>query len=603
VARRKFIWQLYPSYLLITLLSLLAVSTYGSRSLRNFFLEETTKDLEARAKLLRPEIERLFGNATLSEIDSLCKHLGQTADTRITVIGFNGRVIGDSEYKPSEMDNHRNRPEVVEVLEGGVGSSSRYSSTLHQNMMYVAVPLYEQGDLAGVLRTSTPVAVINHALGTIYARIAVGGLVIAILATWISWINARRITKPLTEIRQRAQRIAAGDLSGRLPTLGPEEVATLSEAMNQMASQLEDRIQTILRQRKEQKAVFSSISEGVLAVDAEGLLLSINKAAAKLFEVDRKQVRGRTIREVIDNEDIRLFVGKSLSTHGELEEEIILEEGGNIRYLQAHGRPLVDEMGDSLGAVVVLNDVTRLRRLEEARRDFVANVSHELRTPVTSIKGFIETLKDGALEDPDDAVRFVDIISRQADRLDAIIEDLLSLARIERDTESHEIQLLEEPLADTIRSAVVAVVPQAKAKNIKIETEVSHDLRAWINAPLLEQAIVNLIDNSVKYSEPDTTIQVSVAEETRDLVIHVRDEGVGIPAEHLPRLFERFYRVDKGRSRAVGGTGLGLAIVKHIVIAHGGSIQVNSTVGKGTDFSIHLPKIQQSSRSQQLHTT
>jgi len=590
VGRRRFIWQLFPSYLLITLISLAAVTAYGSRSLRAFFLRITTQDLEARAILLRPEIEELLAASSEGMVDPLCKRLGAGSKTRITVILPDGKVIGDSEKNPEEMDNHGSRPEVVEVLEGGVGSSSRYSKTLQQKMMYVAVPLRAGDRIAGVLRTSTPVTVIDHALSSIYKRIAMGGLVIALLAAWISWVNARRITTPLEQIRRRAQSIADGDLSSQIPTRGPEEVMSLAEAMNQMATQLEERIQTILRQRKEQKAVFSSISEGVLAVDENGLLISINRAAARLFNVDRKEVRGKTIQEVISNPDLRYFIVQSLSAPGGLEDEITLDAAGDPRYLQAHGRPLVDEAGQSMGAVVVLNDVTRLRRLEHARRDFVANVSHELRTPVTSIKGFVETLRDGALDNPEDARHFVDIINRQADRLDAIIEDLLSLARIERDTESRDITLTEVPLYDVIHSAVLAVTPQAKAKNSAIDIHCPAELTALINAPLLEQAIINLVDNAIKYNDAEAPIRIDVAETDSEIQLKVSDKGMGVEAKHLPRLFERFYRVDKGRSRQVGGTGLGLAIVKHIAIAHNGSITVESAFGSGSTFTLHIPK-------------
>jgi two-component system phosphate regulon sensor histidine kinase PhoR len=243
-----------------------------------------------------------------------------------------------------------------------------------------------------------------------------------------------------------------------------------------------------------------------------------------------------------------------------------------------------------MGAVVVLNDVTRLRRLEKTRRDFVANVSHELRTPVTSIKGFVETLKDGALEDPEDAHRFVDIIARQADRLDAIIEDLLALARIEREHEGEEIDRYPTRVLGVVESAFFSVQGKADDRQVTLRSEGDPDLEAWINPPLLEQAIVNLVDNAVKYSDQQTTVLVRVEGEGEELAVRVIDEGHGISAEHLPRLFERFYRVDKGRSRAEGGTGLGLAIVKHIAIAHGGSVEVDSVPGEGTTFTLRLPR-------------
>lgn len=585
--RRRLLWQLYPSYLLITLLSLLAVTAYFTRSLRAFYESETISNLEARARLLEHEVAERLPLEGYGDIDALIKILGERSETRITVILPDGKVIADSEKDPATMDNHAGRPEVVRAMHERRGSSSRFSDTIHEKMMYVALPLIVEEELLAVIRTSTPISLIDRTMRDIYSRLAIAWLIIGILAAWISWVNARRISHPLEEMRLRAKRIAGGDLSGRLPVEGSEEVGALAEALNHMAEELDDQIKTILRQRREQKAVFASISDGVLAVDADGLLISINKTAAKLFGVDRKKVRGHTIQEVIANPDIRYFVVQALRTTDDVEDEIYLEE--EDRYLQAHGRPLRDEEGKSMGAVVVLNDVTRLRRLEQTRRDFVANVSHELRTPVTSIKGFVETLKDGALEDPEAAHRFIDIIARQANRLDAIIEDLLSLARIERDAEREEIELDEAPLEEIIHHAVMATEPIARRRNITVTERCQGKLLATVNPPLLEQAIVNLIENAIKYSEPETPVEVTAEVLKKEIVIRVADRGAGIAPEHLSRLFERFYRVDKGRSREVGGTGLGLAIVKHIMIAHGGRVEVASTVGEGSSFSLHIP--------------
>ena len=589
--RRRLLWQLYPSYLLITLFSLLAVTAYFTRSLRSFYENETVSNLEARARLLEHEVDERLAMDGYGDIDELVKILGTRSQTRITIILPDGKVIADSEKDPETMDNHSHRPEVLTALAEKRGSSSRYSDTIHLKMMYVAVPLIKNGEVEAIVRTSTPISVIDKTMSQIYGRLIIAWLVIGVLAAWVSWVNARRISHPLEEMRMRARRIAGGDLSGRLPIEGSEEVGALAEAMNQMAEQMDDRIRTILRQRREQKAVFASISDGVLAIDADGLLISINRTAANLFGVDRKQVRGHTIQEVISNHDLRYFVVQALRTTDDVEDELYLEDSD--RFLHAHGRPLRDEFGKSMGAVVVLNDVTRLRRLEQTRRDFVANVSHELRTPVTSIKGFVETLKDGALDDPDAARRFIDIIARQASRLDAIIEDLLSLARIERDAEREQIHLDEAPLAEIIRHAVIAVEPIAKTKDIHIQIHCVDSLSAFVNPPLLEQAIVNLVENAIKYSGEGTPVEVTAVQSDGEIQIRVTDRGAGIAAEHLPRLFERFYRVDKGRSREVGGTGLGLAIVKHIMIAHGGHVDVDSTPGEGSIFTLHIPENQE----------
>ena len=286
--------------------------------------------------------------------------------------------------------------------------------------------------------------------------------------------------------------------------------------------------------------------------------------------------------------DLLRFVARTLSGKAPVEGDIVLRDESE-RFLQAHGTVLRDTRAQDIGALIVLNDVTRLRRLENIRRDFVANVSHELKTPVTAIKGSVETLLDGALQKPQDARRFLEIVARQADRLNAIIDDLLALSRIEQEAERHEIPLQRGRLGEVLRGALQACEVGAAAKSIRIECSCPESLQARINPPLLEQAMVNLIDNAVKYSRPDSEVLVEALREGGEVLIRVRDHGSGIGAEHLPRLFERFYRVDKARSRKAGGTGLGLAIVKHIVQAHSGRIAVTSVPGKGSTFTVYLP--------------
>jgi len=316
----------------------------------------------------------------------------------------------------------------------------------------------------------------------------------------------------------------------------------------------------------------------------------MNQAAGQLLEIDPSSVHGRAIQEVVRNIDLLRFVARTLASMWPVEGDIILHNEGE-RFLQAHGTILRDTQGRGMGALIVLNDVTRLRRLENVRREFVANVVHEIRTPVTSIKGFSETLLDGALEDPKNAKQFLGVIARQTDRLNAIIEDILSLSRIEQEAENAEIVLREERLVDMLQVAIQLCETKAAAENVGINLVCEEDILARINPPLLEQAVVNLIDNAIKYSGQGSVIHIEAARKEAEIIISVRDEGCGIPEEHLPRLFERFYRVDKARSRKLGGTGLGLAIVKHIIQAHGGRVTVDSTLGKGSTFQLHLPKL------------
>jgi len=328
--------------------------------------------------------------------------------------------------------------------------------------------------------------------------------------------------------------------------------------------------------------------EGVLAVDMEERVIGHNRAARELLGISSEDAEHRTLHEVVRNIDLQRFVARVLSTRESAEEEIVLRDGGE-KYIQVHGTVLRDARGNSIGALVVLNDVTRLHRLEAVRRDFVANVSHELKTPVTSIKGFVETLLEGAMNEPESARRFLEVISRQADRLQAIIEDLLTLSRMEQDAGRTQISLRVEPLNAVLKSAIQVCELKAQESNIRIKLSCPEDLKAKVNAPLLEQAVINLIDNAIKYSEAGSVIGVSGSRENGEVIIRVTDRGSGVAKEHLPRLFERFYLVDRARSRKLGGTGLGLAIVKHISQAHGGYPKVESAPGKGSTFSIHLP--------------
>ena len=391
---------------------------------------------------------------------------------------------------------------------------------------------------------------------------------------------------------QAAADVAGGKSEGTLPTPDVAELATLASAIHILREQLVARGLTIGRQDTEQEAVLDSMIEGVLAIDARQRVLGINRAAADLFELDMEADLGRSMQDVIRNPDLRRFALRAIDCREPVEDDIVLP-GPRDRTIRVRGTALRDVSGDG-GAVIVLNDVTDLKRLENVRRDFVANVSHELKTPVASIKGFVETLLDGAADDPEDRQRFLDIIARQADRLEAIIEDLLALSRIEQTEGAGTLPVETASIAALLSEAANDCLPRATERLIRLEVECDADLEAAVNAPLVEQAMINLIDNAIKACEADDTIRVSARLAADDageaaLEITVQDEGCGIEPAHLPRLFERFYRVDKGRSRTLGGTGLGLSIVKHIVQAHGGTVGVGSTPGVDTTFTLRMP--------------
>ena len=586
--RKKLIRQLYPSYLVLVLMALLATGWYATRSMRSFYITQTRLDLLHQAHLLTRPFGAFIDPLRQSALDQRCKEIGRTIPTRLTVILPDGTVVGDSKAKAAEMENHGDRPEVRQALDNTEGSSIRFSGTLGQRMMYVALPIYSGNNIMGVLRVSIAIDAIDGQLRHLQVRIALGGVVIALLASMICLIISRRISQPLEIMRQGASRYARGDLSHRLDLPDTLELAGLADAMNQMAQELERRIQAVVRQRNETQAVLSSMVEGVVALDPQERVIDLNEAAARLLNQPRTHMKGRSIQEIIRNRDLHRLVQITMADGTRNEGDITLYQSG-AQILSTCCTPLNDSEGHRIGVLLVLNNVTRLRRLENMRSDFAANVSHEIKTPLTAIQGFVETLHQGHVDDPQEARRFLGIIKKHVSRLTAIIDDLMQLSRLEQDEDTYRLH--PEPCAvkNVIQSAAHLCHNQAAEKQIKIVMDAEEQLQATMDADLMEQAVVNLLDNAIKYSPPDSSITVRARRAKSGIVIQVIDGGIGIPHKHLPRLFERFYRVDKARSRAAGGTGLGLAIVKHIIQAHGGRVTVNSIQGSGSTFSLHLP--------------
>jgi two-component system phosphate regulon sensor histidine kinase PhoR len=564
---------------------------YDCTAIRNFYLDRTRDEMESRAILIEQQFTSVLAAGDFKKIHELCKDLGLRAGMRITIVLPDGKVVGDTHEDPSRMNNHADRIEIIEALEGKTGwTSGRYSDTLHEWRAYSAMPLYKDGKIIGVLRTSLSMNEIDKALRDIRNRVTWFCGLTALIIAAITWYGARSLVRPLEILKTGAERLAQGDLSHKVPVGNIREIAAVAVSLNCMASSLEEKLRDLTTQGNEREAILSSMTEGVLAVDSHERLIRINEAAAKLLSIDATQASGRMLQEVVRNHDLHTLVANVLSAQRDVEAEIILRDEKGERNLLAQGTMLRDAR-ETIGALVILHEVTQLKRLEKVRRDFVANVSHELRTPVTSIKGFVETLLDGAMNQPDELRRFLEIVAAQTDRLNAIIEDLLTLSRIEQEEEKAEIALTASSVRQVLETAVEVCRLKTEEKKIAIELTCDPSLMAAMNAPLLEQAVINLLDNAIKYSYPDGTIFLSAEPTAGEIVLRVRDEGCGIGREHLPRIFERFYRVDKARSRKLGGTGLGLAIVKHIAQVHGGRAEVESTLGKGSLFSIHLPRL------------
>ncbi|MBE0644615.1 MAG: HAMP domain-containing protein [Bacteroidetes bacterium] len=587
--KKKLFWQLYISSLLVIFLALAAFIFLTSYSFKSILLDQVSDDLLARAAIMRDEVLRSWKDGDMPALQRSCSDISTRSATRVTVIRADGVVLADSWHDPAMMDNHRGRPEIREAMAGKHGNSTRFSRTLQKNTMYAAVTVSDNGRVLGVLRTAVPLETVEASITGLQLQVLLGGLVIALVATLMSLLISRRITRPIETLKQGARRFAEGDLDFRLPVPRSEELSDLAVVMNNMAAQLQERIVQITQQHSEQDAVLSSMVEGVIAFDMEERLINVNHSAARMLRVNIDKAKGKSIQEVVRNIGLQRFVDQTLTSENTTEGYITIVDDVE-RFLQVHGSILRDEHRKPLGVVVVMNDYTELRNLENVRREFVANVSHELKTPITSIKGFVETLLDGAINDREDAIRFLGIVSRQADRLNAIIEDLLSLSRIEQGGEQEHIELREASVRDVLVSAVQSCQRDADLKQMRIELECAAELQAVTNPPLLEQAVINLISNGIKYSDEGQSIAVHAARSADGMIrIAIKDQGYGIEPEHLPRLFERFYRIDKARSRKLGGTGLGLAIVKHIAQAHHGRVEVQSTPGKGSEFTLIIP--------------
>ena len=365
-------------------------------------------------------------------------------------------------------------------------------------------------------------------------------------------------------------------------------MAGLAAAMNFMAARLEKRMEAETNQRNEMEAILSSMTEGVIAVDLDERILSFNQAAAGIVRGLKESSKGQSLQEIARNLHLQNLTARARKSDTPVSEDIMLHQTDQ-RVVNVHAAPMRDSRQARIGTLLVLNDVTQLRHLEKMRQDFVSNVSHEIKTPLTAIKGFVETLQHMARDNPEESSRFISIIGKHANRLEAIVEDLLQLSRIEKENEAKQIRFESGSIRNVLRSAIQICHAKAEAKNIDIELSCDDSLKATINAALLEQAFINLIDNAIKYSGEGGRILVKAEKTRSELAINVQDEGIGIGKKHLPRLFERFYRVDKARSREQGGTGLGLAIVKHIARAHDGHLTVESQQGQGSTFTLHLP--------------
>ncbi|MFA5437188.1 MAG: ATP-binding protein [Candidatus Omnitrophota bacterium] len=582
--------KLIISYSIIAVLSFGILGLLLYRNTKANSLRELKLSLVNQARLVEFQLKpAIVGQPDTLILEKLAQDLSSRINLRLTVVEASGKVLFDSEkttLDTEKMDNHAGRAEVSLALDGAVGEEIRFSDTLKIDMLYVAVPVKVKDNIAAVVRLAMPLTSIETMLYTIRRDIVLTVIMVLVLTFVLGIVFTSSIVKPLNKIINVSKKFSAGDFSHRVYYEANDEIGELARTLNKMAKDIEDKIASVSSQSQQLTAIFNSMIEGVIVTDKSGVIVSINQAVEDIFKVSRQEAEGKLFLEAVRNNEIYEVIQNILGKGRFFSKEITLHLPVQ-RVFEVNATPIFKDASVN-GALVVIHDITEIRRLETVRRDFVANVSHELKTPLTSIKGFIETLLEGALEDKENNRNFLKIIQSHADRLDALVNDLLSLSHLE----SKEIRVdkTDFDLNAQVEEVLRGFKSQLKAKGIEVEYAVLKNLKVSADKDRIHQVLVNLIDNAIKFNKEKGSIKLYAESVNGNLKVIVEDSGMGIPSKDIPRIFERFYRVDKARSRELGGTGLGLSIVKHIIELHNGAVGVESTEGLGSKFWFTLPK-------------
>ncbi len=579
-------------YLLFTFVIILCMTVTGFLShslIKQSYMNGVETNLKNSAIFIR-DYYLVKKSANDPELRETMAEMASDLNMRITLIAAEGNVIYDSEMDFHLMENHSEREEVKAALSGKIGITKRYSTTREMDLYYLALPVEEkQGDHVKVIRLSVPLKEIESYNYQLIYNIALAALVGIIFSMFIGYRLLSSILLPIKDLKNIARKVAEGQYNEKVVISNNDELGDLAKTFNYMTEELTKNMKEINSQNSKMNAILTSLVSVVIAVDRDMHVMFMNREAEKLFGISEGEAQGRYVLEVFRNSAILDQVKDLLRARDYIKTEIEIFDRMQRTY-HVYANPILDftTTPENIGVVMVFQDVTEIRKLENMRKDFVANVSHELKTPLTSIRGFVETLKNGAVEKPEVRDRFLDIIDVETTRLAQLITDLLVLSDIEKQTEQTTKDAIS--VTQVAEEVVVLLAGSAKEKNVELILETSEELPlVYGNVNWMKQMFINLIDNGIKYSKEQGVVKVTLSQENEMVCISIADNGIGIDEEHIERLFERFYRVDKARSRSVGGTGLGLAIVKHIILSFNGEIKVNSELHHGTEFIIRIP--------------
>jgi two-component system phosphate regulon sensor histidine kinase PhoR len=585
--------KFFLSYLVVVALLFAGFYYSSSTILKNLYIDWLSRRMEQEVTLLSHLLPFDVEGAAM---DNLCRQLARELGSRITVIAVDGRVLGDSAEPSLNMENHAGRPEVVDAMKQGSGSSVRFSTTVGYDMLYRTFR-HTGSNQERIVRVATPLQQIEVALSSFRGALLIGLLIASAAGLLMAWLFSRFLTRRFQRLVQFSGQVAQGHFPQNFfPPRGGDEIALLERHLNDMSLKIRGNLQQIIGEKEKADSILRCMIEGVLVLDTKGQVLVINDQAKAMFHVaDDRDIHGVTMLEISRHPEVRRiltevvdfdFAARRYSKEVELDEE---------RWFRVNAVRLRDNQGQPLGSILVFHDITDIKRFESMRSDFVANVSHELRTPLTAIRGYVETLLHTPPRDPEDGRVFLTIIDRHSERLSRLTEDLLTLS----DLESGKVQLAIQPVevSHLIQRVLEVFLDQAAKKNIKLTHRLEPGLpRLFGDIDRLQQLFINLVDNAVKYTPGGGAVSLTASHVvgqngTGQIEIAVTDSGPGIPEKDLPRLTERFYRVDRARSRDLGGTGLGLAIVKHIVQAHKGELKIDSEINKGTTVRVRLQAV------------
>ena len=567
--------KIFGGYVLIVIVILAITFPLSFKAIRHHHIDTLTGNLKNLCITLKLKISPLLENNQIEDLDTFIKKLGKQIDTRITVINPEGVVFADSEKIPTLMENHKNRIEIIQAIKYGFGTSLRYSASVKEEMLYVAMPIKENSKVYGILRASLFLKEINTLLNNLKMNIIKIAVIIVVILLIGAFLFSRNFSKPLNELGAASRKVAQGDFSTKVFLKSRNEVKELADSFNYMTDQIKTLFTQLSYQKEELNSIISSINEGLCVIDEEGIISINNESFRKT--VQNESVKGKLYWEVLRK-----------TRFDELIKKVRREKNSIVDEIELNSRTFLCSAtfcSNKNEIVVTLHDITKIKNLEKTKKDFVTNVSHELRTPLTAIKGFVETLQD--TNNDDEHQHYLNIIKRHTDRVIRIVNDLLLLSTLEGKSDSLELEKVN--LKDLIENILKIFEQSLKEKNLVLKFNADNNLPIIMADPFkLEQVFINLIDNAIKYTERGEVI-VSLSRNDGSIIIEIQDTGICIPREHLSRIFERFYVVDTSRSKKLGGTGLGLSIVKHIVLLHNGKIDVKNIPGTGTNFIVTLP--------------